>query len=107
MITNRKKKRTRRRIRKSNGKNKKYNFCDKFTIYHTNIQSVKGRLSSLQSIVDSLDVDLVTINETNLKKNDKLKLEGFTCFTRNRQNAAMGGVSTAVSKKHWKYIESW
>ena len=76
------------------------NICDKFSIYHTNIQSVRGKITSLQSIVDALDLDLVTINETNLKKNDKLKVEGYTCFSRNRTNAAMGGVSTAVNIKH-------
>ena len=74
--------------------------CDSFSIYHTNIQSVKGRLHSLEAIVKSCDIDLVTINETNLKKDDKLKMEGFTCFGRNRINAAMGGVATAVNDKH-------
>ena len=74
--------------------------CDKFSIYLTNIQSVKSRITSLQSIVNTLESDIVVINETNLKKNDKLKLEGFKCFSRNRQNAAMGGVATCVKDEH-------
>ena len=89
-----------KRTRRGRYKNKNMYTCDKFCIYHTNIQSVKGRLNSLEAIVNSYDVDLVTINETNLKKNDKLKIEGYTCFSRNRKNAAMGGVSTAVNDRH-------
>ena len=40
------------------------------------------------------------INETCLKKNDKLQMEGFKCFSRNRRNGAIGGISTCVSDKH-------
>ena len=49
------------------------------------MQSSNGRMLSLEAIVKSNNVDLVTANETNLKKNDKFNLEGFTCFTRNRK----------------------
>ena len=73
---------------------------EKFSIYLTNIQSSKSKMLSLQSIVDSLDVDLCTINETNLKKNDKFSLEGFKSFTRNRQNAHMGGIATCIKNKY-------
>ena len=38
-----------------------------FNVYHTNIQSVNGRLASLQSIVNMLQVDICTVNKTNLK----------------------------------------
>ena len=51
---------------------------DNFSIYHTNIETVVGRKSSLEAIVDSLNVDIVTVNESNLKKDDKLRLEGYT-----------------------------
>ena len=69
---------------------------DKFSIYQINIESAKSKLDSLQSIVSSLNVDLVTICETHLKKNDKFALEGYKCFSRNRQNTAKGGVATCV-----------
>ena len=75
---------------------------DKFSIYHTNIQSVHSRKVSLQSIVNTFNSDLVTINETNLKKNAKLHMDGYKCFSRNRKNAAMGGVTTAVKEKHFQ-----
>ena len=69
-------------------------------MFLTNIQSAKNRISSLQSIVNTLKVDLVIVNETHYKKNDKFMLEGFKCFNRNRQNSAMGGIATAVSEEH-------
>ena len=43
-----------------------------------------------------MDVNLATVNETHMKGNDKLKIEGFKTFSRNRQDAAMGGVCTIV-----------
>ena len=76
-----------------------YNKCDGFRVYHTNIQSVNGRLSSLLSIANTLNVDLVTVNETNLRGRNKFHLEGFKSFFRNRKEGNMGGVSTSVRKK--------
>ena len=61
---------------------------DKFTMLLTNLQSAKNKLNSLQSIVNSLSIDVLIANETHLKSNDKFKLEGYTCFSRNRQDAA-------------------
>ena len=59
--------------------------CDSFSILHTNIQSINGRLSSLSSIASSLNVDLITVNETNLKGTNKFQLDGFKTFVRNRK----------------------
>ena len=67
---------------------------DKFVVYHTNIQSANARLNSLESIVNSHDVDIITVNETNMKKNKKFQVDGFKCIFRNRQNSHMGGVAT-------------
>ena len=69
-------------------------------MYHVNIQSSKNKIASLQSIVDTNDIDLVTVNETNLRKNDKFFLEGYKSFTKNRQNAHMGGIATSIANKY-------
>ena len=95
------KRRKRTRRGKYSKKCSKYvNSKDKLSILHTNCQAVKNKISSLQAIVNSLNVDLVTVNETHLKGNDKLKLEGYTSFTRNRQNAEKGGIATSIVDKH-------
>ena len=73
--------------------------CDKLKIMHTNVQSVNGRTSSLSAIANSLDIDVITVNETNLKGNNKLNLEGYKSYNRNRVNGNMGGVSTCVKNE--------
>ena len=67
---------------------------------HTNIQSINGRKNSLLAIANSLNIDAVTINETNLKGKNKLNLEGFVSFSRNRQSGSMGGVATSMRNKY-------
>ena len=42
---------------------------------------------------------MITINETNLKNNQKLKIDGYSTYNRNRQNEHMGGVATAIQNK--------
>ena len=73
---------------------------DKFSILHTNIQSSKNKLNSLVAIIKSLDVNIVTINETHLKANGKLNIEGYKTFTRNRKDQAKGGMATSVKNKN-------
>ena len=72
---------------------------DKFIIMHTNIQSSKNKLNSLVAILKTNDVNLVTINETHLRANDKLNIEGYKTFTRNRKDKAKGGIATCVNNK--------
>ena len=73
---------------------------DYFKIFHTNLQSAKNKVESLSSIVNTLNIDIVTTNETHLRGKDKFKLEGYLSFTRNRQNAIMGGIATSVKNEH-------
>ena len=88
--------------RKRNQEKQKGNMYihDKFCIMHTNIQSINGRKNSLVAIANSLNVDIVTINETNLKGSNNLKLEGFHSFNRNRKSGNMGGVATSIRDKY-------
>ena len=45
----------------------------------------------------------MTTNETHLLKNDELKIEGYKSYSRNRQNAAKGGIATSIKTKHADY----
>ena len=96
-----KKVRRNKRVTRRGGKKKKecikMYIKDSFRILHTNIQSAKYKVDSLSSIVKTLNVDLVTVNESHLRGRDKFELEGFKSFTRNRQNAAMGGIATCIN----------
>ena len=93
-----KKKGTRRGGKKKLKKKNVYS-KEKFNVLLTNLQSSSNKINSLQSIVNSLDIHLLIANETHLKKYDKFNLEGFKCFTRNRQDAAMGGIATCIVKE--------
>ena len=57
--------------------------CDAWSIVHTNIRGYVCKALSINPILDRADV--LTINETFLKNNKKLKIPGFSCFTRNRK----------------------
>ena len=61
---------------------------------------MKNKTSSLKAIVNSLNVDIGIIVETHLKGANKLKIEGFKSFSRNRQDSAMGGIATIVDDRH-------
>ena len=80
-------------------KNKQFFVNSKFSVLHTNIQASKYRKNSLEAIVKALDIDLVTVNETNLRKDDKFSLDGYKTFSKNRQNAPMGGIATSIVNK--------
>ena len=55
-----------------------------------------SKIKSIESIANSLNANVITLNETNLKKNKKLNIHGYKCFNRNRIEGNMGGVATCV-----------
>ena len=71
-------------------KSNKMFICDKFTVMHTNIQSVNGRLGPLEAAVKALDVDMGTINETNLKGNKKFEVDGYMTNNQNKTRGTKG-----------------
>ena len=93
-------KRTKSYDEKPKNSSKNMYICDKFILMQINLQSVNGRLVSLQATVNNKDVDILICNETNLKGTNKLNLEGYMNFNRNRKNAIMGGISTSVKDKY-------
>ena len=72
-------------------------------IYHANIRGFKSKSNSLNSILDVVKPNLVTLNEHGLKNNQKLVIDNFKSFTKNRKNQNMGGVSISVSEEEAKY----
>ena len=78
------------------------NFVNKWTIYHLNIRGFKSRAALLQPIVQSLDVDVVTLNEHGLKNRQKMQISGFKSYTKNRFNSNMGGVSVSIKEEETK-----
>ena len=69
---------------------------NKWMIYHLNIRGLKSKSPALCSIINSLDADVVSLNEHGLKNKQKMKIDGFKSYTKNRFNSNMGGVSLSV-----------
>ena len=73
--------------------------CDKWIILHTNIRGYESKAYSLHTILNEVIPSVVTINETFLKNNRKLRIPGFMCYNRNRQCNNGGGIATCVTSK--------
>ena len=70
--------------------------CNECKIYHCNLRGFDSKSSSLKSILETVQPNVVTLNETYYKNNKKLSIEGYVTFNRNRQNVNGGGVATSV-----------
>ena len=64
----------------------------------SNIRGARSKLLSLKAITNnpSVDPDVVSLVETNLKKTNTIKLDGYKGFHRNRKIGNMGGVAVLV-----------
>ena len=78
----------RRRIRK----NKTLN------IAAININGIKGKIKSLESLLASEKIDIALITETKLKGADNINIKGYKCTTKNRKSDG-GGVCILVSNR--------
>ena len=81
--------------RNRNNKNS-LNLLDKWSIYHSNIRGFDSKRISLETILETVRPNIVTLNETHFMNKKKLNLEGYVTFQRNRSNVKGGGVATAI-----------
>ena len=51
------------------------------------------------SIVNLVQPNVITLNETFLKKNKKPRIYGYFSYAHNRSNKSMGGVATCIANK--------
>ena len=94
------KRKTRRGKRPSNLYNKSFNKCDKtWSILHTNCRGFTSKKIWIKKIIHQIKPNAITMNEVGLKKNKKVAICGYDCYTRNRKNNEnKGGVATEVIK---------
>ena len=107
VLGNGERKRDRKRtVRRGKGKNKRDNniWNDEWSIYYSNIRGYKSKSESLKSIVSALDPNIIVLNETRLKSKEKLKIENYKSFNRNRQDKNMGGVSISIRNDKTKHV---
>ena len=72
-------------------------------IYHCNLRGLDFKRASLQSIISSLNPNVVTLNETQYHGNKKIQLVGYESYCRNRTNKGGGGIATAVNEAEAVY----
>jgi hypothetical protein len=68
-----------------------------FKILHTNMRGFNSKKESLFCVIDKVRPNCVTINETGLRAQNKVKIPGYFSFSKNRIEKCMGGVATAVT----------
>ena len=68
----------------------------KLTILQHNVQSWKTNKNSLTNIYNTIDPDIMLLNETSIKDNDRLKIFNYNVFTTNKQNELHAGAAIAI-----------
>ena len=97
-----------RRIRRGgkDGRYKNYlNFktCEEWNIYHCNVRGYDSKRVSLQTILETVRPNVVTLNETHYVNKKKVNIDGYTVYNKNRSNMNGGGVATAIISADAKY----
>lgn len=68
-----------------------------------NANGVSNKKSSLINYLHDRQIDVMLINETKLKANDKLKIRGYTVLRKDRPNALRGGGVAIVISNNVPY----
>ena len=95
-----------KKIRRGKRRNcTKFNNLDnKWTLYHLNIRGFNSKQKSLDTIMNQLRPNVITLNETGLKNRQKINLSNYKSFNRNRcDGQIMGGVSTSIRNDEKQY----
>ena len=73
-----------------------------FNILHTNMRGFNSKADSLKAICNAKNIDVVTINETQLRGKKRPVIPGYKSFCRNRVKSDGGGIATCVKNVHVK-----
>ena len=70
---------------------------NKWSIFHLNIRGYNSKKTNFDAIIGQVKPNVITLNETGLRKKKKISISNYESFTRNRKNGKiMGGIATAV-----------
>ena len=65
---------------------------------YANCRGIKGKKDSLKEIVESINPDIIVLNETMYKKNEKTNLKTYKSYVNNREEKSGGGIEILVRK---------
>ena len=91
-----------KKIRRGRNKKKK-KICEKWVVYHANIRGFASKATSLATVLDDIKPNVICLNEHGLRNRQKMVIDNYNSYNRNRQNSAMGGVSISVFNNESKF----
>ena len=65
---------------------------------YANCRGIKGKKDSFREIVEKIDPDIIILNETMYRNNEKSNLRSYKSFTNNREEKSGGGIEILVKK---------
>ena len=78
--------------------------CANLIILHSNIRGLKSKRESLKNVLDLVNADMVLLNEHGVTGNNKVNIDGYITYSKNRKNRNMGGVSISTVKHEAQHI---
>ena len=97
--TKKRKRKVTRRGRRTNTVKNKVKQVTNFVIMHSNCRGMKSKLQSLNHVVnDLLTPDIVSLNEHGVRGKNKVNIDNYHSFSKNRDSKRMGGVSLSIPK---------
>ena len=89
-----------KRTRKVKRRGRKNIVCKSMTnsvLLHSNVRGLKSKLQSLNHVANNVAfADCISLNEHGIRGKNKVKIENYYSFSKNRLNKRMGGVSLSI-----------
>ena len=95
-----KRRKRRRKKRRGQGKREKKT-TQGLSILFANCRGYVSKKESIFQIVDKIKPSVICLNETGLRGNNKVNIDGYISFSKNRAEQIMGGISTSVTEE-WR-----
>ena len=89
---------------KEKNKRKKIRKNKNLTIAAINANGMKGKIRSLESLLEAEKIQIALITETKLKEKQKINIKGYKWIGKNRKNKDGGGVGILITKDLEKHV---
>ena len=63
---------------------------------YTNCRGIKSKKDSFKEIVEKINPDIIVLNETMYKNNERSNIKAYKSYTRNREGKSGGGIEILV-----------
>ena len=75
-----------------------------FTLLHKNIRGLRSKRDSMKTVIDAVIPDMILLNEHGITKKNKVNIDGYITFSKNRMDKIMGGVSISTKKAESQHV---